>query len=49
MSFWSGITDIVDQFTGHAAAQAARESSRELSGAYQRGLDLQEQAYGKGI
>lgn len=49
MSFWDGVTDAVDQFTGHAGAQAAREASRQLAGAYQRGIDKQGEIYGQSM
>lgn len=49
MSFWDGVTDAVDQFTGHAGAQAAREASRQLADAYQRGIDKQGEIYGQGM
>ena len=49
MSFWDGVTDAVDQFTGHASAQAARKSSRQIADAYQRGLDKQGEIYGQSM
>ena len=49
MSFWDGVTDAVDQFTGHAGAQAAREASRQLADAYQRGIDKQGEIYGQSM
>lgn len=45
MSFWDGVTDAVDQLTGHASAQAARKASRQLADAYQRGIDKQSEIY----
>ena len=49
MSFWDGVTDAVDQFTGHAGAQAARKASRQLADAYQRGIDKQGEIYGQSM
>lgn len=49
MSFWDGVTDAVDQFTGHASAQAARKASRQLADAYQRGIDKQGEIYGQSM
>lgn len=49
MSFWDGVTDAVDQFTGHAGAQAARQASRQLADAYQRGIDKQSEIYGQSM
>jgi len=49
MSFWDGVTDAVDQFTGHAGAQAARKASRQLADAYQRGVDKQGEIYGQSM
>ena len=49
MSFWDGVTDTVDQFTGHAGAQAARKASRQLADAYQRGIDKQSEIYGQSM
>lgn len=49
MSFWDDIKDTasgaLDQFSGHAAAQAARKASGQIAGAYQTGLDKQGQIY----
>lgn len=53
MGFWSGITDAVggaiDQFSGHAAAQASRTASRQMQDAYNRGLAMQGEIYGKSM
>ena len=49
MSFWDGVTDAVDQFTGHASAQAARKASRQIADAYQRGIDKQGEIYGQSM
>ena len=49
MSFWDSVTDTVDQFTGHAGAQAARQASRQLADAYQRGIDKQGEIYGQSM
>lgn len=49
MSFWDGVTDVVDQFTGHASAQAARKASRQIADAYQRGLDKLGEFYGQSM
>lgn len=53
MSFWDDLTDTVgdavDQFSGHAGAQAARQASRQLADSYQRGLDKQGDIYSQSM
>jgi hypothetical protein len=49
MGFWDGLTDAFDQFTGHAGAQAAREASRQMVDAYNQGLGVQKDIYGKSM
>lgn len=53
MSFWDDITstvsDAIDQFSGHSAAQAARKASGQLADSYQRGMDKQGEIYGQSM
>jgi hypothetical protein len=53
MSIWDDVTgglgNAWDQFTGHAGAQAARKASGQLTDAYNKGLDVQQQQYQQGL
>lgn len=48
MGIFSALTDAVDQFTGHAGAQAARAAAREQEAALNRGLGVVQQQYQQG-
>ncbi len=47
-SIWDGITGVVDQFTGKAGADAARNAANAQTSAINQGLDVQRQQYDKG-
>lgn len=53
MSLWNdvigGLGNAWDQFTGHAGAQAARKATGQLADAYNKGLDVQQEQYQRGL